>query len=88
MDTYFGDLKDAKPQIYGVYWSKPQVMARQAEAMATTKRFLNGLWDINAPAGPEFDPDFDYAYADRTRRRMTRGRRRIARKHASSIHLP
>jgi hypothetical protein len=69
MDTYFGDLKDAKPQIYGVYWSKPQVMARQAEAMATTKRFLNGLWDINAPAGPEFDPDFDYAYADRTRRR-------------------
>jgi hypothetical protein len=69
MDTYFGDLKDAKPQIYGVYWSKPQVMARQAEAMAATKRFLNGLWDINAPAGPEFDPDFDYAYADRTRRR-------------------
>ena len=69
MDTYFGDLKDATPQIYGVYWSKPQVMARQAETMAATKRFLNGLWDISAPAGPEFDPNFDYAYADRTRRR-------------------
>jgi hypothetical protein len=27
------------------------------------------LWDTSAPAGPEFDPDFDYAYADRTRRR-------------------
>jgi len=61
LDTYFGDLKDAKPQIYGVYWS--------AESMATTKRFLNRLWDTNAPAGPEFDPDLDYAYADRTRRR-------------------
>ena len=69
LDTYFGDLKDAKPQIYGVYWSRPQVMARQAESMATTKRFLNRLWDTDAPAGPEFDPDLDYAYADRTRRR-------------------
>lgn len=69
LDDYFGDLKDAKPQIYGVYWSRPQVMARQAENMAVTKRFLNRLWDVDAPAGPEFDPDFDYAYADRTRRR-------------------
>ena len=69
LDTYFGDLKDAKPQIFGVYWSRPQVMARQAESMANTKRFLNSLWDINAPAGPEFDPNIDYSYADRTRRR-------------------
>jgi len=69
MDEYFGDLKDAKPQIFGVYWSRPQVMARQAESMAIAKRFLNRLWDISAPAGPEFDPDSDYSYADRTRRR-------------------
>lgn len=69
LDTYFGDLADAKPQIYGVYWSRPQVMARQAASMATTKRFLNRLWNISAPAGPEFDPDTDYSYADRTRRR-------------------
>lgn len=69
MDDYFDDLKDAKPQIFGVYWSRPQVMARQAESMATTKRFLNRLWNIDAPAGPEFNPDLDYAYADRTRRR-------------------
>lgn len=69
LDDYFGDLKDAKPQIFGVYWSRPQVMARQAESMAVTKRFLNHLWDISAPAGPEFDPDHDYSYADRTRRR-------------------
>lgn len=69
LDNYFGDLKDAKPQIFGVYWSKPQVMARQAESMAATKRFLNRLWDTAAPAGQEFDPDHDYSYADRTRRR-------------------
>ncbi len=69
MDDYFGDLKDATPQIFGVYWSRPQVMARQAESMAQTKRFLNNLWDINAPAGNEFNPDLDYSYADRTRRR-------------------
>lgn len=69
LDNYFGDLKDARPQIFGVYWSRPQVLARQAESMAVTKRFLNRLWDISAPAGAEFDPDLDYSYADRTRRR-------------------
>ena len=69
LDTYFGDLADAKPQIFGVYWSRPQVMARQAVEMATTKRWMNRLWDADAPAGPEFDVDHDYAYADRTRRR-------------------
>ena len=69
LDNYFGELKSGKPQIYGIYWSRPQVEARQAESMAETKRFLNRLWDVRAPAGDEFDPDFDFAYADRTRRR-------------------
>ncbi len=69
LDNYFGDLADAQPQIFGVYWSRPQVLARQAQAMADTKRFLNHLWNTDAPAGPEFDPDQDYSYADRTRRR-------------------
>ena len=69
MDTYFADLKDGAPQIYGLYWSKPQVEARQAESMALTKRFLNRLYDVSGPMGDEFDPDHDYAYADRTRRR-------------------
>jgi len=69
LDTYFGDLADAQPQIFGVYWSRPQVMARQAVEMATTKRWMNRLWDTDAPAGPEFDTDNDVVYADRTRRR-------------------
>lgn len=69
MDTYFADLASGAPQIYGLYWSKPQVMIRQDPAMAATKRFLNRLWDVAGPMGDEFDPDHDYAYADRTRRR-------------------
>ncbi len=69
LDNYFGELKSGRPQIYGIYWSRPQIQARQGESMAETKRFLNRLWDVRAPAGDEFDPDFDYTYADRTRRR-------------------
>lgn len=69
LDKYFSALKAGAPQIYGLYWSKPQVKARQAESMAETKRFLNRLWDVKGPMGDEFDPDHDFAYADRTRRR-------------------
>lgn len=69
MDNYFGDLASAKPQIFGIYWSRPQVMARQAESMAVTKRFLNNLWRVEGPMGDEFDPNHDLSYADRTRRR-------------------
>ena len=33
LDKYFSALKAGKPQIFNVYWSKPQVLARQdAEA--------------------------------------------------------
>ncbi|MEL6571890.1 MAG: YbiU family protein [Pseudomonadota bacterium] len=70
LDTYFSDLSAGTPQIYGLYWSKPQVMARQDPAMAATKRFMNRLWSVGGPMGDEFDPDNDFAYADRTRRRQ------------------
>ncbi len=69
LDSYFSELGDSEPQIYGLYWSKPQVLARQAESMAQTKRFLNHLWRVEGPMGTEFDPDHDYTYADRVRRR-------------------
>ena len=70
LDQYFSALENATPQIFSLYWSRPQVMARQAENMATTKRFLNRLYDISGPMGPEFDPENDFAYADRIRRRQ------------------
>jgi hypothetical protein len=69
LDKYFSQLDAARPQIFGIYWSKPQIKARQGENMAVAKRFMNSLWDVAGPNGREFDPDNDYTYADRTRRR-------------------
>src|SRR5262245_43103776 len=70
LDNYFSQLDAARPQIFGIYWSKPQIEARQHENMAIAKRFMNRLWDVSGPGGQEFDPDNDYTYADRTRRRQ------------------
>ncbi len=70
LDKYFTALKNSTPQIFSLYWSRPQVMARQAVSMAITKRFLNQLYDISGPMGPEFDPENDFTYADRIRRRQ------------------
>lgn len=69
LDQYFSKLDAGKPQIYGLYWSKPQIEARQGLSMAQTKAFLNRLWTVDGPNGREFNPDQDYTYADRTRRR-------------------
>src|SRR5581483_4931221 len=43
-DKYFGTLASAKPQIYGIYWSRPQVLARQSESLTRARTFLNRLW--------------------------------------------
>ncbi|CBV42974.1 YbiU family protein [Halomonas elongata] len=64
-DPYFGELEQGKPQIYGVYWSSPQVQARQDARLCDVQVFLNRLWD----AGEEFDPGHLASYADRLRRR-------------------
>ena len=69
IDKYFSTLASGRPQIYGVYWSKPQMMARQAEAMANTRAFLNRLWTYEKNGVRFFDPDRQTNYADRVRRR-------------------
>lgn len=59
-------------RIWGVYWSRPQVAARQHPRMVAARRFLNRLWSLDAPGGPGgvwFDPDTDIGYPDRVRRR-------------------
>jgi hypothetical protein len=66
LDKYFSALKAGKPQIFNVYWSRPQVMARQDEGLAATRRFLDRLWKYEGA----FDPDRQCAYADRVRRRQ------------------
>ena len=62
----FSALKAGKPQIFNVYWSKPQVMARQDARLAETRAFLDRLWKYEGV----FNPDLQCTYADRVRRRQ------------------
>ncbi|CAB3785187.1 DUF1479 domain-containing protein [Pararobbsia alpina] len=68
-DKYFGELQSSKPQIYGIYWSKPQVEARQSAALTEARVFLNRLWRAESDGVRHFDPDHVPVYADRIRRR-------------------
>jgi hypothetical protein len=68
-DKYFGTLASAKPQIYGIYWSRPQVQARQGESLTRVRAFLNRLWRFESEGRVHFDPDQVPVYADRIRRR-------------------
>ena len=66
LDRYFSALKAGKPQVFNVYWSKPQVMARQDARLAETRSFLDRLWKYEGV----FNPDRQCTYADRVRRRQ------------------
>ncbi|WLE62049.1 DUF1479 domain-containing protein [Burkholderia plantarii] len=69
-DNYFGQLASSRPQIHGVYWSAPQVAARQSPALTRARVFLNRLWRATGEGGERhFDPERVPAYADRLRRR-------------------
>jgi len=68
-DKYFGQLASSKPQIYGVYWSKPQVLARQSPELTQARVFLNRLWRNESEGRVHFDPNHVPVYADRLRRR-------------------
>jgi hypothetical protein len=69
LDKYFSALAAGRPQIFGLYWSRPQIQARQAERMNTTRAFLNRLWTYEKNGTRFFDPDRQANYADRIRRR-------------------
>lgn len=56
-------------RIAGVYWSRPQIEARQHDNMATVRQFLNGFWMHESEGRTWFDPDRDIGYPDRIRRR-------------------
>jgi hypothetical protein len=66
LDKYFSALKAGKPQVFNIYWSKPQVMARQDARLARTRAFLDRLWKYEGA----FNPDLQCTYADRVRRRQ------------------
>ncbi|WP_028225660.1 DUF1479 domain-containing protein [Paraburkholderia ferrariae] len=68
-DHYFGELKSSRPQIYGIYWSRPQVLARESVELTTARIFLNRLWRSESEGRVHFDPERVPVYADRLRRR-------------------
>ena len=68
-DDVFESLASSRPQIYGVYWSRPQMEARQDENMVAVRSFLNSFWRHESEGRTWFDPSRDSAYPDRIRRR-------------------
>ena len=70
IDQYFSALASSKPQIYSVYWSKPQMQARQSEALARTRQWLNRLWKYQHDGADVFNPDQELTYVDRVRQRQ------------------
>lgn len=68
LDKYFAEVKSktGKQQMFNVYWSKPQVTARQDPKLAETRAWLDRLWTRYEGV---FNPDLQLAYADRVRRR-------------------
>lgn len=69
MDQYFADLSSSRPQIFGLYWSKPQMEARTSDELAVARQWLNRMWKFDSDNGLEFDPDRECLYADRLRQR-------------------
>src|ERR1700761_8457435 len=67
-DDFFASV-GSKPEIYPVYWSRPQMEARQSDEMARVQAFLNGLWRHESDGVQWFDPARDSLYPDRIRRR-------------------
>jgi Protein of unknown function (DUF1479) len=67
-DDFFASV-GSKPEIYPIYWSRPQMEARQSDEMARVQTFLNGLWRHESDGVQWFDPGRDSLYPDRIRRR-------------------
>jgi hypothetical protein len=67
-DDFFGSV-GSKPEIYPIYWSPPQMQARQSDRMATVQAFLNSQWKHESGGVQWFDPNRDSLYPDRIRRR-------------------
>jgi Protein of unknown function (DUF1479) len=74
-DNYRGPADDffasvgSRPEIYPIYWSRPQMQARQSDRMARVQAFLNSQWTHESDGVRWFDPGRDSMYPDRIRRR-------------------
>lgn len=68
-DGVFGGLEEARPPIFPIYWSRPQMEAREDEHMMAVRGFLNSFWKHESEGKVWFDPNSDTGYPDRVRRR-------------------
>ena len=68
-DGVFGGLAAGKPSIFPIYWSRPQMEAREDDNMVAVRGFLNSFWKHESEGRVWFDPTSDTAYPDRVRRR-------------------
>jgi hypothetical protein len=68
-DGVFGALAASRPSIFPIYWSRPQMQAREDQNMVAVRGFLNGFWKHESQGRVWFDPTRDTAYPDRVRRR-------------------
>src|ERR1700722_9559652 len=74
-ETYRGPADDffasvgSRPEIYPIYWSPPQMQARQSERMAHVQAFLNAQWTSESDGVQWFDPAPDSRSPDRFRPR-------------------
>jgi len=67
-DDFFRSV-GSKPEIYPIYWSPPQMQARQSDRMSRVQRFLNQHWSAASDGMQWFDSDREAMYPDRIRRR-------------------
>ena len=64
-ETYRGPADDffasvgSRPEIYPIYWSPPQMQARQSPRMARVQAFLNAQWTSQSGGVQWFDPARD-----------------------------
>jgi hypothetical protein len=57
-DDFFGSV-GSRPEIYPIYWSPPQMQARQSPRMARVQAFLNAQWTSQSGGVQWFDPARD-----------------------------
>src|SRR5918998_3517828 len=66
-DGIFGGLAAAKPSIFPIYWSRPQMQAREDGNMVAVRGFLNSFWKHESEGRVWFDPTPDTPPPDRGR---------------------
>lgn len=55
-DGVFGGLAASRPSIFPIYWSRPQMQAREDDNMVAVRGFLNSFWKHESEGRVWFDP--------------------------------